>query len=63
MLCPAVPAQQLPSALETILIALQETNAASVKQYQETIAVQLVRREPALFRSMLMPVLQDFSSQ
>ena len=63
VLCPVVPAQQLPSALETILTALQDTNAASVKQYQETIAVQLIRREPALFQSMVMPVLHDYSSQ
>ncbi|GAB4823730.1 hypothetical protein N2152v2_010776 [Parachlorella kessleri] len=63
VLCPAVPAQQLPSALGTILTALQETNAASVKQYQESIAVQLVGREPALFQTMVMPVLRDYSSQ
>lgn len=63
MLSPAVTAQQAPAALDAIIAALSATNAATVKQYQEAVAVQLIRREPSLLRSKVVPVLHDYTNK
>ncbi len=61
MLIPVVPAQQAPGALDCVLAAVGATNPSNVKQYQENIAVQLLRRYPSLFEARVVPMLRDYS--
>lgn len=60
MLSPALGADEAPGALDAMVAALGPTNAGSVKQYMESISVQLLRRRPELFGARVLPLLQDY---
>ena len=63
ILCPAVPAASSAEVLDQIMDALDVSNAANVKQYQEIIALQMILKQPELLESALLPRVSDYSQQ
>jgi hypothetical protein len=53
----------MPSAgFEAVLRVLETAEVANVRQYADTVALQLLRRRPALLRARVLPLLRDCSS-
>jgi hypothetical protein len=63
VLCPAVPSAAAAETLMQLLEALDIPNAASVKQYQEIIALKMIKNQPDLLESLLLPRISDYSQQ
>lgn len=59
----AVPGELAASTLRTLLQVLTMGNAATVKQYQEIVALQMVLQEPDLLEIEVLPLVQDYSQQ
>jgi tRNA G18 (ribose-2'-O)-methylase SpoU len=63
VLCPAVPQSAVEETLALLLEALDVANAATVKQYQEIIALKMIQSQPDLLESMVLPLIADYSEQ
>ena len=62
-LCPVVPDEDLEDTLVVMMSSLRDHNHASVRYYQELIALSLVLRRPSLLETRVFPALADYSSQ
>jgi len=62
-LCPVVPDEDLEDTLVIMMSSLRGHNHASVRYYQELIALSLVLRRPSLLEKRVFPALADYSSQ
>lgn len=63
MLCPIVPKLEARNTLQKLISILACTNAASVKQYQEIVALQMVMLDPILLYDEVLPRISSYSNQ
>ena len=62
-LCPVVPPAQAQETLQHMITLLGRTNAASVKQYQEIVTLQMTVLNPMLLWEEILPRVSDYSNQ
>jgi tRNA G18 (ribose-2'-O)-methylase SpoU len=63
LICPSIPEEKVPETLSNILQDLDRVNAVSVKQYQETIGLTCILRNPNLIYENVFPEISDYTSQ
>ena len=63
LLCPSIPDDSVSETLSNILQDLDHVNAVSVKQYQETIGLTCILRNPQLIYESVFPEISNYTSQ
>jgi hypothetical protein len=63
VLCPAVPSSAAAETLTQMLDALDIPNAATVKQFQEIVALKMIKIQPDLLESCLLPRISNYFEQ
>lgn len=63
VLCPVVPSSAAAETLTQLLDALDIPNAATVKQFQEIVALRMIKIQPNLLESCLLPRICDYFEQ